>query len=227
MGISVTEDRKLKENRGTGTHENYKPWVKIREFNSIGTACSYPDWKHGRMIQLLSQAELGYYLKLRWSDNVEDIREQFPLDLDTTTRIARSLGVRPMQNGRKRMITDFLVSLSNGSYIACSIEATREALKSNKRNVELHMIEYNYWKSKGIPWKVLFKEDLNPIEISNIKDIVSYYNMERVPDEIGLAKYLLAHKVITTDICNEIDFREFVSVLKENEIWKLYSYMLD
>ena len=227
MGKAISEEGKCRENRGTGTKESYKPWIKIREVNSLGVSSSYPDWKHHRMVELLSRAELAYYLLLRWNDDVDDIREQFPLDLETTNSIANQLGFRPMHNGRKHMTTDMLITKIDGSEFAVSIKSNRKAFCKTDRKVELQMIEYYYWKQKGIPWTVLYKEDINMVEFENIKDVVSYYNLTRVPDEIGLAKYLIAHKYITVDMKSHIDYRQLVEVLKEDEIWKRYSYMLD
>lgn len=226
MGKAISEEGKLRENRGTGTKESYKPWIKIREINSIGVSTSFPDWKHGRMVQLLSRGELAYYLLLRWNDDVDDIREQFPLDIERTDAIAEKLGFRKKRNGKYRMTTDMLVTMIDGSLFAVSINNTRADLKKSDRKVELQMIEYYYWKSLGVPWKILYKEDINSIEVENIMDIVSYYNMKTVPDEIGLVKYLIAHKYILVDLKSPIDYKQLIEAVKEDEIWKKYSYML-
>ena len=64
----ITEEGKIKNGRGTGTGVEYKPWIKIRELNSKGTASNIIDWKNGRQIELLSQAEVWWYYVLRWDD---------------------------------------------------------------------------------------------------------------------------------------------------------------
>lgn len=228
MGKAISEEGKLKENRGKGTKASYKPWNKIREINSLGVSTSFPDWKHGRMVELLSRGELAYYLLLRWNDNVDDIREQFPLNLKITNSIAKQLGFRAMHKGNKRMTTDMVLTMADGSLAAISIKSSREDFKKNERTIELQMIEYYYWKSLGIPWTVLYKEDVNPIEVENIMDVVSYYNMTKVPDEIGLVKYLIAHKYIIVDMKMHIDYKQLINALKEEkDIWMKYSCMLD
>ena len=88
----ITEEGKLKQNRGTGTGADYIPWIRAREFNSKGTASTFADYKHGREIQVLSQGELYYYYLLRWQDDVVDIREQYPLDFEETIKIADEMG---------------------------------------------------------------------------------------------------------------------------------------
>lgn len=214
MGRRISEDGKIKEGRGLGTGASYKPWIKIRELNSSGTASSFPDWKHGRMVELLSQAELWAYLKIRWNDSVADIREQYPIDLAKTNSIARKFGFRPAGNGQTRMTTDLLVSMDDGRTIAVSVQAERKGLADNRRRMEILAIEYEYWKACGIPWLIMFKEDLVPVEIRNIRDVVSCYDYRKVVDEFSFVRHLIARKIITVDMTKPIDYRGLFEQLK-------------
>lgn len=223
----ISEEGRIREGRGRGAGPSYQPWIKIRDLNSTGTASSFPDWKHGRMIQLLSQGELWWYLLLRWNDSVSDIREQYPLDIDITTSIARELGFRPAQNGRKRMTTDFLVTMTDGSYKAFSVKADRASVKSSRRMLELQAIESMYWKQYDIPWKILYKEDLNAMEVRNIRDVVSYYSKDEVHDSFSLIRHLIAHKLITVDMTQEIDYTAILHSLDGGKVWNQYRYLLD
>ena len=90
---TITDKRKVKENRGTGTGADYKPWIQAREMSSIGTKSVIQDWKHGRSIQCLSQGEARAYYLLRWRDDVLDIREQFPLNLHMTNGIVLKFAI--------------------------------------------------------------------------------------------------------------------------------------
>lgn len=221
MRSIISEEGKLREGRGTGTGAAYKPWIKIRELNSSGTATSFPDWKHGRMVELLSQAELWWYVKLRWDDEVEDIREQFPLDIDSTTSIARKFGFRPVQNGRRHMTTDFLVTWKDGTHSAFSVKTDRQGVLSDRRTVEIQAIEYEYWKERGVRWAILYKEDLNPVEIFNIIDVIHIYRMETVHDAFSYARHLIATKRISVDMDREIDYPQLIEALKkEGFSWK-------
>ena len=220
MGKAISEAGKMREGRGTGTGASYLPWIKIRELNSIGTATSFPDWKPGRAIELLSQAELWWYAKLRWQDDVVDIREQFPLELELTNSIARNNGIRPAQNGLKHMTTDLLVTMVDGSEIAFSVKTDRGTLKDNRRTVELQYVECRYWVSKGVTWKILFKEDLNPVEIRNILDVVTCHDIARVHDDFSYVRHLISHKHVTIDMTKPIDYRTIIEGLKEAGEWK-------
>lgn len=227
MGVAISEEGKLREMRGMGHGASYRPWIKIREINSQGTASSFPDWKHGRMVELLSQAELWFYYALRWNDDVVDIREQFPLRLETTTEIARDLGFRPAMNGRKRMTTDFLVSLKDGTEAALSVKTSRNDIRDNRRAMELQIIEMEYWKRKGVIWGMLFKEDLDVQVIRNIMDVVTCYDESKVHDELSLVRHLIANKLIIVDMGKPIEYEKILQELKEGNQWTRYAYMLE
>ena len=70
-------DRMLKQGRGRGTHEKYKPWLTVRDVPSLGKSSRDKGWKTGRPHHFLSILELLYYLILEWSQMVTDIREQY------------------------------------------------------------------------------------------------------------------------------------------------------
>ncbi|MFD2043362.1 hypothetical protein ACFSTA_03080 [Ornithinibacillus salinisoli] len=63
----------LKEGRGQGEGENYKPWLKIQDVPSEGTAPRHKGWKAKRIYHLMSELELHYLYELEWSDMVLDI----------------------------------------------------------------------------------------------------------------------------------------------------------
>lgn len=199
----ITEEGKLRQGRGTGTGVNYKPWIKIREVNSIGTASSVMDYKTGRPIELLSQGEVYCYYILRWDDTVEDIREQFPLELDRTLEIADKLGYRHPKDRRTRMTTDLLVTRTNGTLEAYSIKTDRSVLE-NERMREKLFLEKLYWESQGIPFHICMKEDVNLIYVQNIMDVVSCYDPSRVQDAHGMIRYLIAHKKISVDMVSSL-----------------------
>ena len=226
MGRTVSEETKLKQNRGTGRGKDYLPWMLIRELNCKGTSTSLPDWKHGRMIQLLSQAELWWYYKLRWNDEVIDIREHFPLNLKETTEIANYLSIYPMQYGKKHMNTDMVLTLDDGNEIAICVKANcNEDL--DRRTIQNLMIEEEYWKLHNVPYYVVYKSDLNPLEILNIKNVITSYDSSRVYDDFSLVRHLIAHKLIQVDMTKEIDFKGIIKEMKEEEIWTQYRLLLE
>lgn len=101
-----------KEGRGQGQKENYKPWLYVYNVPSRGRSHRIWSYTSNRVVHCLSDLELSVFLLLEWSFVVEDIREQFPLDLNTTLSIASDLEFRhPMLRGEKIiMTTDFLAS---------------------------------------------------------------------------------------------------------------------
>lgn len=222
----ISDKTKFKQNRGTGFGADYKPWILPNEFNSQGTASYYPDWKHGRMITLLSQAERAVYLHLRWDDRNLDIREQFPLNYDVTTYIAQELGFRTVRNSDMQtniMTTDFLVSTAAGPY-AVSVTHRRKDFEKTKRVKEKTMIEQKYWESIGIPFLRISREDINEMEVANISDVVPFYDSKFIYDDFSKARHLIATKRIIVDMTKPIDYEALITELKEDTIWqqKLY-----
>ena len=111
--------RYLKEGRGQGTGSTYIPWLTIHSFASLGTVSRILGRTTGRIHHLLSHNEEFYFYLLDFNPDVTDIREQFPLDLDSTVRIAKQLGFRhPYYPGITSfpavMTTDFLITCTDG-----------------------------------------------------------------------------------------------------------------
>lgn len=79
----------VKEGRGQGQKENYKPWLYVYNVPSRGRSHRIWSYTSNRVVHCLSDLELSVFLLLEWSFVVDDIREQFPLDLQTTLSTAR------------------------------------------------------------------------------------------------------------------------------------------
>lgn len=212
----ISEERKIAEGRGKGRGAEYKPWINACEIGGNGTACSMPDWKHGRGIQCLSQGELYAYALLRWQDNVDDILEQYPLHLDITTEIAKRLGYRASNNGRTHMTTDFVV-VRGQSVEAYSIKASRGTL--SERDKELQKIEEIFWTGWEVPWHQWFTDEMDKTKALNILDVVTVYNKWPNMDDFAVVRHLLAHKIIEVDMSQKIEYKRIIEALKENEIW--------
>lgn len=83
----------LKEGRGQGTLSAYKPWIMIHDFPSLGMISRVLGKIMGRIHHLLSNMERSYFYILDWSDEVSDIREQYPLlDIAVVLEIADKAG---------------------------------------------------------------------------------------------------------------------------------------
>lgn len=210
MGGRITAKGKAARKYGTGEGEGYIPYIHVREFNSLGTCSTIRDWKHGRAIQCLSQSEANWYYTLRWDDNNVDIREQYPLDRDVTEWIALELGILHPVNAGYNMTTDFLVTEADGSLVAYSIKYQNKFLK---RCLQKLCIEKVYWKMQGIPFRLLFGNEINEVLVSNLREIMKFYDERSVFDDISAVKHLLAtkqagfdieHIRLTAEVCREI-----------------------
>ena len=81
-------DRRLKDGRGQGQGSDYKPFIYTRDVSSLGRSHRLPGSKTRRLHHLLSDLELAIFLTLDRSPHVADIREQFPMRVEDTVRIA-------------------------------------------------------------------------------------------------------------------------------------------
>ena len=195
----MSEARKEREGYGCGSAASYTPYIMVGEFGSVGTTSNPIDWITGRTVHLFSQAEALTWYLLRWNDNVFDIREQYPLNLTVTKKLAAELGIRHPNNGNSTMTSDFLVDLSDGSQHVISVKTDKSQLK-NTRTVEKLYLEKEYWRMKNIPFHMVFKDDLNQVYSENIRCAVAFYDKSYISDDISIIKHLIAHKIISPDM---------------------------
>ena len=118
----------IKEGRGQGEGNTYKPWLNIQDVASKGYATRDLGWKTGRIHHFLSDLELHYLYTLDWSPYVVDIREQYPLlPLEKTIAIAEEMSVEhPRENGASgpyKVITcDFFIIIKTENGLETCLE---------------------------------------------------------------------------------------------------------
>lgn len=183
--------------KGTGVGKDYVPYISIAKLNSLGTTSVIKDWKTGRGVHCLSQGEAYWYYILRWNDDNIDIREQYPLNLEETTKIAEANGFCSPGNGRFVMTTDFLVTKADNTFHAYSVKSDRNL---SRRTLELLCIEKIYWESKGIPFTLLFKTNVNEILATNIRLVTEFYDSVTVFDLVSAIKHKVAIKEWKVDM---------------------------
>lgn len=108
-------DRYIAQGYGQGEGERYKPWVRVQDVPSRGRSRQVPGIKVDRVYHTLSDLEYAYLLVLEFSEQVVDIREQYPLlPVESAQRIAAERGIDYPRYVSTRvpfvLSTDFLVT---------------------------------------------------------------------------------------------------------------------
>lgn len=178
---SVIEQR-IDEGRGKGTGADYNPWLHIQDVPTDGRAWRIKGWKTGRDHHLLSDHERDYFLIAHWSPKVTDIREQFPLPLETTLEIAKKIGIRHPTDRQRNpvvMTTDFLITVSTPSG---NVDLARSVKPSSKlqsqRVIEKLEIERIYWQTKQISWGIVTEREMPQVLVKNIDYLYSHYEID-------------------------------------------------
>lgn len=189
----------LKEGRGQGFGENYKPWLTIQDVPSIGLCARVRGHKTNRIHHCFSKLELSYLYHLDFSREVIDIREQFPLDLTETSAIAQELGVshpRDPQTGEPIvMTTDFLVTLLEP---IGSVEKARTIKYAkdlcNKRTLQKFEIERIYWINRNVEWAIVTEKNFEKILTGNLEHLHGFLNKADLGISVTPA---LLHRVLS------------------------------
>lgn len=173
----------LKEERGTGRGKQYKPWIKIQDVPSLGRATRLKGIKTQRQHEFLSDMERNYFYFLEYSDDVIDIREQYPLlPLEETIVIANELGINHPKHPKTGeyivMTTDFFITKKNNVDVARTIKQKDDLL--DKRIIEKFEIERQYWKNRDIDWGIVTEDEIDKTIAQNISFIHSYYNIAEI-----------------------------------------------
>jgi hypothetical protein len=126
---------------------------------------------------------------LEWSDEVIDIREQFPiLPVSQTQLIAEEIGYRhPIQRFKRKgkwkqqpavQTSDFRVTLSDKAKIPELIISVKPSAELEKRRVlEKLAIERLYWQRRSVEWQLVTEQELPPIMIDNLKLILPFHDL--------------------------------------------------
>lgn len=168
--------RFIKEGRGQGTGAEYKPWLTIQDFPSMGRVSRVFGWKSGRIHHFFSDIQTRYFYLLEWEDAVIDIREHFPLlDLEETIQQKEDLNLdlfKDKETGTPYVLTTtFLITLKSTDgkniYLARSVKLASELEK--KKTLERLEIERRYWAGKGIDWGIVTQKEIPKALVKNIE----------------------------------------------------------
>lgn len=169
-------NRWIKEGRGQGEGKEYKPWLTVQDFPSMGRVTRVFGWTTQRIHHFFSDTQLKYFYLLDWEEKVIDIREHYPLiDLEVVLKDTSDLRLGKFIDRKTKepyiLTTTFLITLLNSdgkkSFAARSIKYASEL--SKKSTIEKLEIERRYWKVQGIDWGIVTNKDINDVRAKNIE----------------------------------------------------------
>lgn len=214
-------ERKLKEGRGTGEKENYKPWIYARETASLGTTSTPYSYKEGRKIQCLSQAEAKVFYLLEFDPDITDIREQYPLlPVEEGIAIAKALNA-PTRHPKtkaakmKRKLTaddledivwtvDFLVRDSKGRWTGIFVKKARSAMR-NPKEKKSYDVQEAFLQAHGIPIRSVFADEISDAFCINVRVCSYCADPEKISSDADYLKHLIfTHQIIIPEMYTEI-----------------------
>lgn len=171
-----TIQRFLSEGRGKGSGIEYKPWLTVQDISSLGNSRRVYGLKTGREHHLFSNVEWELFLLLEWAPDVVDIREQFPLDRDSTLEIAASLGIKhpyyPGTHVPTVMTVDTLVTrIQQGKKVLEAFNAKRTEEAEDTRSLEKLEIHRHYFEAMEVPHRIVFHSEIPHQVTMNIEFI--------------------------------------------------------
>lgn len=207
LTLSLIEQR-LQQGRGSGWGKDYLPWLTIQDVTSLGVVTRIQGIKTGRKHELFSHHEIHYFYILDWSEQVTDIREQYPLlPLSETLEIAQEWGLRhpthPVTHAPVVMTTDFCISVRSSIGIvqfARTVKPSQELAK--KAVLEKFEIERRYWENRNINWKIVTEHDIPTVLVKNIAWLHPRFHTSSLSlsePEIAQIKNLLTHQVLQSN----------------------------
>lgn len=160
----------IKQGRGSGSGKDYHPWLTVRDLPSSGRSHRIWGFQTQRTHHLLSDLELAAFFLFDWNSTVTDIREQYPLRLEDTLKLATDAGIRhPEVGGQVQvMSTDLLVDTNRPNTPRLAIQVKTSTDLFNPRTIEKLELERRYWEMKEIPWYLLTERQIPKIVIKNI-----------------------------------------------------------
>lgn len=187
-------NRRLKEGRGKGHGAEYIPYIKVRDVPSRGFSTRVKGWKTGRAHHLLSNLEFNYFYYLEWAPAIIDIREQYPLPLYDTLKIADRLKIKHPTHPKTKMpvvmTTDFIVDIKTADgvvSVARSVKPIKEL--SSARVIEKLALERTFWIENGFDWAIVTEREIPAILAGNVEIIYAARGLENFP---GLSKSVIA-----------------------------------
>lgn len=182
MGRHKWTEKKITEwesqGYGKGSGPEYKPWLEVADFSSLGRARRVWGHKVGRIHHLFSDVEWRLFLALEWDRDVLDIREQFPLLRPLTQDMARECGIsHPCYPGTRIpvvMTVDFLVTMATADGpVHIAFNAKRDEEGEDERSLLKLEIQRRYFETLAIQHHLVCHTQIPQQKVANIEWIRS------------------------------------------------------
>lgn len=180
--------RRVARGKGQGIGAEYKPWLNTREVPSHGWTFRVKGKKTGREHIFFSKHECHLFHILDWSDDVIDIREQYPiLPIEFTLGMARHLGIRhpfDSKKGTDKVLTlDLLVTMRDpgGGPSRLRAHSVKEAKDlEDDRTLDKLELERVCCPTQTIQWGLTTEQDLPMSAVHSLLYLHEYFWLERV-----------------------------------------------
>lgn len=176
-------EKYIKEGRGEGEGENYKPWITIQDVPSMGLSTRGTGWKTNRIHHFLSKLERDYFYMCEWETDVIDIREQYPLSRLDTISYSEKKNLKHPTDPKTLvpivMTTDFLLTVRTEKgiqHVARTIKPSSELDKV--RILEKFEIERHYWSERNVDWGIVTEKEISQTLVQNVEWIHSSHNLD-------------------------------------------------
>lgn len=168
--------RYMKEGRGQGEYEEYKGFIQIHDFGSIGRSARIRSWKTNRILHLLSDIETRFFYLTEFDDSILQVKEHFPLyDFESVIGAQEDIDIRKFKDKQSGFpyifTTTFLITIKGRDgrtfEVARSVKASHELEK--KTTIERLELIRRYFDEKGIDWGLVTQKEIPRIKAKNIE----------------------------------------------------------
>lgn len=202
----VTEadiERHISNGFGQGAGSSYLPWLRVQDVPSQGRSRKVQGIKVDRLHHLFSNLEYAHFLIFEFSEDIVDIREQYPLLSSAQTQaIANAMGLRHPRYPKTAlpyvMTTDFLLTVKNpdGSFrsVARTVKYSSDLQgKEACRTIEKLEIERRFWMAQDVDWATLTEDGLTSALTQNLGMLRKFANISRPLSQSALQDDFLGY----------------------------------
>lgn len=203
--------RFVKQGFGQGEGSSYMPWLRVQDVPSKGRSRKVVGTKSRRTHHFLSDLEYYYFLLLEFSDEVIDIREQYPILATTRARdIAADMGIQyPVYIGTQLpyvLTSDFVITLKPQegkkrlAVRTCKYQAELDDLNRGQRTAEKLDLERAIWADQGVEdWKVVTEQLMSPILKDNLEWLHKALFFDQVELDVSLKQQFIRVAIDAAD----------------------------